>query len=294
MCGGTFRSTSSLSTAKMPSLGGRARWVVASVFAIGVIGFVGGAYALWLRPRVDRPKYPLPPDDPRCPHAMAYVPAGTGRLHEDAYKVATERQELRRSRGPDGEARVSDVVISAFCMDRNEVTVADYGTCVREGRCAAPKHDDTAGPCNYEEPLRAEHPMNCVTYNEASAYCAAQGKRLPLADEWEYAAQGGEAHFEYPWGGDDAADRSCVDRDKTCAVRSFVQEALGLFDMSGNVVEYTQFSCAGKPCLQEPDALNAPISGGCWDCSSGKTMAKTRAFTARTWGTADNGFRCAK
>jgi formylglycine-generating enzyme required for sulfatase activity len=217
---------------------------------------------------------------------MAYVAAGVGRLLEDHFLAA----------GP--VPRVRDVKIGAFCMDRNEVTVADYELCVRAGKCPAPKEVEPRGRCNYGRPERASHPINCVSWNDAAAFCSTEGKRLPLEDEWEYAAQGGDAHYRYPWGADDGTGRSCLSlgmrRESSCAVRSYPPEAFGLFDLSGNVREATQFSCDGKPCAEQPDDLNAPESGGCWSCADEETTEQTRTFGSRDVGWAGGGFRCAR
>lgn len=271
---------------------------------LGIVALlVGGSYGGYLYLRVDRPKYPLPADDPRCPHAMVYVRGGWGRLLEDKLLVHDSALPGGLRFGPAPVQRVLDVQITAFCLDANEVTVDDYGRCVSSGKCAVPGEKYKPVPryahCNFGNPERLYHPINCITWNDAKAFCASEGKRLPLEDEWEYAAQGGEAHYDYPWGTDAETNRSCLERwtqrEGTCAVRSYPPEAFGLFDMSGNVAEFTQFSCAGKLCDTEPDDLNAPVSGGCWACREEWTRENGRDLVARDMsGSAGGGFRCAK
>ena len=70
-----------------------------------------------------------------------------------------------------------------FCLDSRQVDVASYRACVGSGACTAPHSADQAS-CNWNRPgSDATLPMNCVSRQEASTYCEAQGQRLASAAE---------------------------------------------------------------------------------------------------------------
>jgi formylglycine-generating enzyme required for sulfatase activity len=251
-----------------------------------LLAIAGASYGVFLYLHVDRPKYSLLPGNSKCPHGMSYIDSGTGHIKPDRHLSAWVEER--------------EVHIDAFCMDQNEVTVADYEQCVREGRCQTPKPIAHDTRCNYTKLGRQFHPMNCVSYEDARQFCEARGKRLPLEDEWLYAAQGGDRHYRVPWGTDSELDRSCLrrwtHRDGTCAVRSYPAEAFGLFDMSGNVREATEYSCDGRPCppdlVEKLDNLNTPDCGGNW--SDEEPRADMVSHGGKANGASGGGFRCAK
>ena len=128
---------------------------------------------------------------------MVRIPAGT-------FRMGSEDGE------PD-EKPLHDVRVAAFEMDATEVTSGAYGACVVAGACLpAPKQIAWAGVtaadhqvydefCNDERADRRSHPVNCVDWAMADAYCRWAHKRLPTEEEWEYAARGPEGR-SFPWG----------------------------------------------------------------------------------------------
>ncbi len=182
-----------------------------------------------------------PPEQRAIEHdGMIRVPAGP----------FTMGIPVRRPKNPEPKEDEPDheVTLDAFWIDRLEVTVGQYRECVAERVCPEPAEAIHIGAdCNWGHPDRAQHPINCVTWNEAKAYCAWAGKRLPTEAEWEKSARGDDGR-RYPWGNReptceltiwDEDDDGCG-RGTTWPVgsRPADRSPYGVLDMSGNVSEW--------------------------------------------------------
>jgi hypothetical protein len=197
--------------------------------------------------------------------------------------------------------------VQAFCLDRTEVTVADYRACLRAGRCFPPEHPRLSGPgswgvgladprCNGPRQGREAHPMNCVSQAAAEEYCAFSGKRLPTSAEWELAARGPEGR-RFPWGEDEPKEGVCwkVGSSETCPAGSSAgdRSPLGVVDLAANVQEWTRsrdFSSLGCG-----DGSGYWVRGGAHDARAaddlyGAALRSESPHSRR----GDLGFRCAQ
>jgi iron(II)-dependent oxidoreductase len=88
------------------------------------------------------------------------------------------------------------VYLDEYKIDKYMVTYNRYNKCIEAGVCT---NLFPAGGCNGGMPWNANHPVNCVDYNQAKTFCEWEGKRLPTEAEWEKAARGTDGR-KFPWG----------------------------------------------------------------------------------------------
>lgn len=150
---------------------------------------------------------------------------------------------------------------------------------------------------------REDHPVTHVSQRDALAYARWVGARLPWEHEWEFAARGALEQQPYPWGA--VRDPGGVPRMNifagefpdapagpvgTMPARSFAPNGYGLFNVTGNVWEWTQSPYGADP--------QVPVMRGgsymCHDsyCRRYRTSARTSATADTSLGHA--GFRLAR
>ena len=151
------------------------------------------------------------------------------------------------------EKPAHEAIMGSFLLDRTEVTLKAYMECVEQKGCTKPQ--PLGRFCNHKLPARDDHPINCLTVRQASTYCKWAGKRLPTEREWEYAATGGTERRRFSWGNSDPDGNinSCYDHPGgSCPVASFPMGAFGLYDMNGNMWEWTSSEFRPYPSSGEP------------------------------------------
>lgn len=215
-----------------------------------------------------------------------------------------------------------EVTLDAYFIDTFEVTVAEYKNCVNAGVCKTPGTGQTH--CNWNKPGKDNHPINCVDWTQADAYCTWIGAYLPSEAQWEKAARGGVQDTIYPWGDQQP---TCVLGEPNTAVfdpitnatlqtgcgqfatwevgTGSTQNGAGLFDVIGNVWEwvadaydanYYATSPAANPKGPTGTASRSVRGGSFLNSAGGIFVMRTsnRVQVSPTQQDHGVGFRCAR
>jgi len=142
------------------------------------------------------------------------------------------------------------------------------------------------GPSTQEEAFHPDHPVVHVSWNDAQAYAVWAGGRLPSEAEWEHAARGGLGEVKFPWGDQEPDDISSFPCNiwqgkfpdlnskadgfgTTAPARSFKANGFGLFNMAGNVWEWTSDTYTIKSLKKGVKARLADMKGSGFGCCNG-------------------------
>jgi sulfatase modifying factor 1 len=203
------------------------------------------------------------------PPGMILIPGGEFEMGSNAFFL--------------DELPARDVNVASFYIDPFEVTVAEYAECVQDTECELP----TPGlDCNWGIPGRDDHPINCVTWQDAVDYCDFIGvllpKRLPTEAEWEKAARGVDAYL-WPWGGvplpscshvmmNEGMGGGCGNySSQPVGIRPKGMSPYGVHDMAGSIWEWVADWYAPYDVSVTDDPTGPPtgtqriIRGGGWD-----------------------------
>lgn len=186
----------------------------------------------------------IPYLNPKTGYKMVTIPSGeavygTGPedpYFEDAY-AARERPQFK--------ADIPEFYMGACC-----VTNEQYFEFVRDTGYRAPECADCCPPVWKDGEFqreKARHPVVCVSWDDAKAYCEWAGLLLPTELQWEKAARGCDGR-RYPWG-DEWAEEKCrnlhnAGSGTTCAVDDYPEgcSVFRVFNMSGNIWEWCEDS----------------------------------------------------
>ena len=192
-----------------------------------------------------------------------------------------------------------EVTISAFYMDAREVTHLQYAEFVTATKHRAPYHW-TGGKI---PPGLEKVAVYNVSWDDAKAYCEFRGARLPTEAEWERAARGGLDKQDYPWGDkfDPKALRHNVETGPG-EVGKYPPNAFGLYDMAGNVSEWTADYFARDYYANSPPVdpkgpaagVYRVIRGGAWSDPPSRVTVFFRNWVGPNQRQPNIGIRCAK
>ena len=193
----------------------------------------------------------------------------------------------------DNDARPAHTVsIKSFYLDIYEVTCEDYKRFLdKTGRPAPVTWTNGSYP-----PGTAKHPVTGVTWDDADAYARSLGKRLPLEEEWEFAARGPRGLL-YPWGNTwEARCANAGDKGKRLvSVGSYdCDSPFGVQDLIGNAWEWTASDWRPYPggSLSTPGTGGEKvIRGGSWESTPEYASAIYRSGYKGVG--QKTGFRCA-
>jgi len=218
------------------------------------------------------------------------------------------------------------VQLETFHIDETEVTFRSYQECVATGQCEQiPNCPSHAAISSMENT-----PVTCVTWDQAQAYCAWAGGRLPTEAEWEKAARGingplwpwgntppncAIANFRYPpaycTGGVIEVGSYSMIEDHLSEIASSRSE-FGLLDVSGNAWEWVSdwydaqyyrdapsdnpfgpTSCAYDHLTERGECRDKVIRGGAYNTFQDITRVTSRGFLRPSSYDNNIGFRCA-
>jgi formylglycine-generating enzyme required for sulfatase activity len=228
---------------------------------------------------------------------MVTIPAGEftmGRTKLTSDDKTTMRPHVLLDDRPARKVRMP-----SFQMDTNEVTNAKYATFIKATNHRTPYHW-----VNGLIPTGAtDHPVYNVSWDDAKAYCKWSGKRLPSEAEWERAARGGLEEKDYPNGDEITAKEARFNSGNgPVPVGKSAPNAFGLYDMSGNVAEWTADWFAGDYYQRDEndnpqgpkEGLYKVIRGGAWSDPPKRITVFFRNWVRPNQRTPNVGFRCAK
>ena len=271
-----------------------------ATFAVCGIALVSSAHAASMR------------DCSSCPE-MLVIPPGN-------FIMGSPQSETGRADDEGPQHRVE--IKEAFALGRFDVTRAEFASFATE------THLERDARCDWADPkLRGssiqhgdDEPVVCVTWDEATAYAAwlsaktGQKYRLLSEAEWEYAARAGTSGAR-PWGSEPLREHANFGTDACCGsaasgadkwlytspVGSFPPNSFGLYDMLGNVWQWTD-DCAGRyrPTSSDASAMHTGdcsrrmLRGGAWFQGADSIRSAARANDDHSFRAPDIGFRVAR
>ena len=187
-------------------------------------------------------------------------------------------------------------IAAGFWMTRTEVTAGAYD------RFVSATHHRKPGKTQTRTDQGTELPVTEVSWADADAYCKWAGGRLPTEAEWEYAARGGKPDLIYPWGNQITGTMANYAKSEhkkpfyetVPAARIDNPNGFGLFDMAGNVREWTAdfYDPAAYSTVAPGSGKERVVRGGSFNTSEKDLRVSARDKLDPAKFDNQTGFRC--
>jgi formylglycine-generating enzyme required for sulfatase activity len=200
-----------------------------------------------------------------------------------------------------------EVFLDDYWIARTEATVSQYEACVSASVCTTPADSVSS---NYGDEGMGNHPVNAVTWYQASTYCAWVGKTLCSEAQWEKAARGGceknggpiscKAQSRlYPWGNTDPSCGLTVmtgcsnGTQPVCSLSPAGDSPYQVCDMAGNLIEWggdwylKDYYCGGDVATGNEDCPECglwPNHPSAWSNPGGPTVGSYRSLRGGCFG----------
>ncbi|MEZ4865409.1 MAG: SUMF1/EgtB/PvdO family nonheme iron enzyme [Caldilineaceae bacterium] len=244
---------------------------------------------------------PAPPTNTPAPTVTPTLMAGATRIKDDIIYVYIPAGEFMMGSGEEDTLAQGDekpqhpVYVDAFWIMQTEVTNEHYQRCVDANGCTEPNNS------RWDDPAYAERPVTNVTWTQANAYADWMDGQLPTEAQWEKACRGPDNSI-YPWSNEPpTAERLNFNNNVrgTKEVSSYTAGTYGLYDMAGNVWEWTadwynkeyyQSSLDRNPMGPEEGILRT-LRGGSWLNSEINVRCASRNWSDPDFVSDSRGFR---
>lgn len=208
-------------------------------------------------------------------------------IPEGTYRIGSDENE--------DEKPIHSIHLSRFQIDQVPVTHWQYALFLEDSRLAPPPYWIQGKYPSGEE----NYPVVEVSFEEATLFARWANKRLPTEFEWEAAART-QKEYTFPWGNEMKNNRSNhrgTNFSRTCAVDQFPANSNGLFDLVGNISQWTDSSYTSYPngtLLLAYGKGYKTIRGGSFLLPLEHLRLANRSYESPLVRLASLGFRCAR